>query len=117
MRFLKWLVIAPFLIVGLLFAIANRQLVTVSFDPFAGGDIASPQATMPLFFLIFLAVVFGVCLGGFVTWMAQGKNRRAARLAKSEADKWHSEADRLRVQMADVGHSYEADQRALVRTY
>jgi len=117
MRVLKWLLIAPFLLAGLLFAIANRQLVTVSFDPFAGGDIAAIQVTMPLFFLMFMATIFGVCLGGFVTWLAQGKNRRAARLAKSEADKWHSEADRLRVQMADIGHSYEADQRALVRTY
>jgi len=117
MKILKWLLIAPFLIVGLLFAIANRQLVTVSFDPFAGNDIASPQATMPLFFLIFMAVVFGVCLGGLVTWLAQGKNRRAARLAKSEADKWHNEADRLRVQMADVGQPYGTEQRALVRTY
>jgi len=116
-RILKWLLIAPFLLAGLLFAIANRQLVTVSFDPFAGGDIAAIQVTMPLFFLMFMATVFGVCLGGFVTWLAQGRNRRAARLAKSEAEKWHSEADRLRVQMADIGQPYGTEQRAVVRTF
>ncbi len=116
MKFLKWLLIAPLALIGLAFAIANRHFATVSFDPFAGNDVSSPQVTVPLFVILFSAVLFGIILGGIATWMTQGKNRRAARLAKSEAEKWRSEADRLRAQVADIGRA-PAETRALVRTY
>jgi hypothetical protein len=116
MKFLKWLLIAPLALIGLAFAIANRHLATVSFDPFAGNDISSPQITVPLFVILFSAVLFGILLGGIATWMTQGKNRRAARLARSEAEKWHSEADRLRAQVAETGRP-AIETRALVRPY
>jgi hypothetical protein len=120
MKFLKWLLIAPAALIGLAFAIANRHETTVSFDPFAGNDVSSPQLTVPLFILLFVAILFGIVLGGFATWLTQGKNRKAARLAKSEAEKWHSEADRLRAQVgaqvSDIGRS-PVETRALVRPY
>ena len=46
--FLKWLVLAPLIVVALVFAVANRQMVTVVFDPF-GNDIPGLSVTMPLF--------------------------------------------------------------------
>jgi len=116
MTFLKWLIITPLALIGLAFAIANRHETTVSFDPFNGNDVSGPQITVPLFIILFTAVLFGVLLGGFVTWMSQGKNRKAARLAKSEADKWHSEADRLRAQQAPVIRP-ASESRALVKPY
>jgi uncharacterized integral membrane protein len=119
MTFLKWIIITPLALIGLAFAIANRHETTVSFDPFAGNDISSPQITVPLFVLLFAAVVFGAILGGIATWVTQGKNRKAARLAKSEADKWHSEADRLRTQTAatPVARPASSDSRALAGPY
>ena len=63
MAFLKALVLLPVAIVVVLLAVANRQVVTVSFDPFSKGppEIA---ATVPLFALIFAAVVIGILIGG-----------------------------------------------------
>ncbi len=116
MKLLKWLAITPLIVIGLAFAVANRHLATVSFDPFAGNDVSSPQITVPLFFLLFVALVFGVVLGGVATWISQGKNRKAARLAKAEAEQWRSEADRLRAQIPALSPS-PASSRALVRSY
>jgi uncharacterized integral membrane protein len=121
MKFLKWLFITPFAILGLAFAVANRHETTVSFDPFAGSDVSSPQITVPLFVLLFATIFFGVILGGIATWLTQGKNRRAAREAKSEAEKWRNEADRLRAQAAPAIHPISEartpETRALVRPY
>jgi uncharacterized integral membrane protein len=116
MKFLKWLVIAPLAVIGIAFAIANRHETTVSFDPFGGNDVSSPQITVPLFLLLFIAIVFGAILGGIATWLTQGKNRRAARLAKSEAEKWHNEADQLHAQTAAQVRP-ATDSRALARPY
>jgi hypothetical protein len=121
MKLLKWLFITPFAILGLAFAAANRHETTVSFDPFAGNDVSSPQVTVPLFVLLFATVFFGVILGGTATWLSQGKNRKAARVAKSEAEKWRSEADRLRAQatpvIRPVSETRAIETRALVRPY
>ncbi len=118
MKFLKWLLVVLLAAIGLAFAVANRHFVTVSFDPFVDNDLSSPQ--VPLFVLLVCAVLFGIILGGIAMWFTQGKNRKAARLARSEAEKWRSEADRLRAQLsaqtADSGRA-PVETRALVRTY
>jgi uncharacterized integral membrane protein len=114
MNILKWIVITPLALIGVAFAVANRHLTTVSFDPFAGNDISSPQITVPLFILLFIAVLFGVLLGGLATWLSQGKNRRAARLSRSEAEKWRGEADSLRTQLSATAPAV-SQSRVLVR--
>jgi len=95
-RFLKIVVIAPFAILFLIFAFANRQIVAVSFDPFASGDIPAFQIEAPLFVVLILAVMIGVLAGGLATWIAQGKYRRAERRTRAEADKWRAEAEAAR---------------------
>ena len=54
-KILAVVVLAPLTVLLLLFAAANRQVVTVSFDPF---DAAQPAyaASLPLFVLIFVLV-------------------------------------------------------------
>lgn len=71
-------------LIFVIFAVANRQLVTVSFNPFDSAD-AALAATMPLFVLIIVAVVFGVLAGSSATWLRQGRWRRAARHHEAEA--------------------------------
>jgi uncharacterized integral membrane protein len=95
----RLLVIVPIAIVLLMFAFANRHLVTVSFDPFAGNDVAGPSVTAPLFILLILAVGAGVILGGVASWFKQAKLKRAARDARAEADEARIEAARLRREM------------------
>jgi hypothetical protein len=75
------------------FAIANRNLVTVSFDPF---DRAAPAylVTLPLYILAFLILILGVALGGVVGWFTQGKRRRYRRRLESELMRVRAELDR-----------------------
>jgi uncharacterized integral membrane protein len=95
----RLIVIVPIAIILLMFAFANRHLVTVSFDPFAGNDVAGPSITAPLFILLILAVGAGVILGGVASWFKQAKLKRALREARAEADEARIEAARLRREM------------------
>ena len=80
-RLLQAIVLVPFAGALVGWALANRQPVTVSFDPFDPVDPAY-DITVPLYLLGFAILIAGVVLGGIATWFKQGKWRRArARLA------------------------------------
>ncbi len=93
-RLLQAIVLVP--LVGALvgWAVANRQSVVVSFDPFDSADPAY-AITVPLYLLGFAILIAGVVLGGVATWFKQRKWRRArARLAaeigvvRAELEQW-----------------------------
>jgi hypothetical protein len=84
-KYAKAVVLIPLGIVILVFALANRQTVVFSLDPFAAADPnAALVFAMPLFALAFILVAIGVVIGGVVTWFKQGKWRRMARHSDSE---------------------------------
>ena len=95
-RFLKILIIAPFAILFLIFAFANRQFVTVSFDPFVSGDVPAFAIEAPLFIVLILTAMVGVVAGGAATWITQGKHRRSERRNRAEAERWRAEAEKAR---------------------
>lgn len=90
----KALILIPLAIVIVSLAVANRQVVTVSLDPF---DQAHPAVSvaLPLYVLILLLVIAGVVIGGVAAWLRQGKWRWRARLAESQAHELRTENDRL----------------------
>lgn len=98
-KFFTALVVIPLGLLFIVFAVANRHLVTVSFDPFNSAD-PSVAVTMPLFAVIIVAAIFGVAAGGMATWFRQGRWRRAARQHEADARKARSEAADLRAAAA-----------------
>ncbi len=92
-RALQWLILVPVAIVGIAFAVANRQSVDVSFNPFESPETSSLAIEAPLFLVMFLAVAFGVLLGGIFTWFAQGRHRRALRETRSEVARLKSQGN------------------------
>ena len=96
-RFLKNLVLVPIAIVLIALAVANRHVVTLSLDPFNRVDPAL-SLDVPLFWILFAAVAVGVFNGGGASWAAPGNWRKESRGKPREADRWHSEADRLKAQ-------------------
>jgi uncharacterized integral membrane protein len=67
------------------FAVANRQVVSVSLDPF---DQANPAmaVSQPLYVVIFGLLIAGVLLGGCAAWLRQAKWRARARRAEAQVD-------------------------------
>ena len=80
-------------------AVANRDVVTVSFDPFNTIDPAM-VVRAPLFVLVFVLVIAGVIIGGVAAWLRQTKWRRAARRLEADLRAARQDADRLRRQLA-----------------
>jgi uncharacterized integral membrane protein len=78
-------ILIPLAVIIIGFAVANRQAVTISFDPF---DASHPaySMTLPLFVLFFLLVIFGVLIGGIAAWMRQSRWRSAARNRALDAE-------------------------------
>ena len=93
-KFLTAMVLIPLGLIFVVFAVANRHFVTVSFDPFNSTD-PSIAITMPLFVVIIAVAMVGVAAGGTATWFRQRHWRRAAR--RHEAD-----ARAARAQLADL---------------
>jgi uncharacterized integral membrane protein len=88
-------IVIPLAIIIIGFAVANRQAVTVSFDPFAASQPAY-SATLPLFVIVFLLVILGVLVGGIAAWLRQGRWRSAARRAEAQSRDLTAEVAMLR---------------------
>lgn len=96
--FLKAVVLVPIAILAIAFAVANRQVVAISFDPFSSGDPVFVLAA-PLFLLVFLLLAAGVVIGGVASWRGQGRWRVAARRSAAEAREAQAENARLRTEL------------------
>jgi uncharacterized integral membrane protein len=90
-KFVTIFILVPLAVLIVMFAVANREYITVSFDPF---DSKNPAIAfkIPLFILIFLLVGVGVLVGGIAAWLRQHNLRARAR--RAEAD-----VKRLRIEL------------------
>ena len=94
-KIVTWVLIVPLAAVIIAFAVANRQTVTVSFDPFSSTSPAY-AATLPLFVVFFMALILGVLVGGIAAWLGQRRWRRAARRLDGEVRALHDEIEGIR---------------------
>ena len=94
-KIVTWIIVIPLAAVIIAFAVANRQTVTVSFDPFSSVSPAY-AATLPLFVVIFAVLILGVLVGGIAAWIRQSKWRRMARKLDADVRKLHDELETIR---------------------
>jgi uncharacterized integral membrane protein len=78
------IILVPLALIIVAFAVANRQSVTVSFDPFSTNDPAA-TVSVPLFGLVIVVLITGVIVGGVAAWLGQGGGRRALRRLERDA--------------------------------
>lgn len=84
-RFAVIIIFVPLAIVLIALAVANRELVAFTLDPFNPGNPAL-TLTLPLFVMLFLALAIGILVGSFATWLRQGRYRKLARQRGAEAE-------------------------------
>jgi hypothetical protein len=86
------LVLVPLAAVIIAFAVANRQAVTVSLDPF---NAEQPAAffTLPLFGLVIMLLIAGVLVGGMAAWLGQARSRQTVRRLRREVNELRGELD------------------------
>jgi len=98
-KILTAIIVIPLLIIVVGFAVANRQAVTISFDPFSATQPAY-AITLPLFVVIFILVILGVIIGGIAAWLRQNSWRRSARRLDAEVRALHDEMRAMRTKVA-----------------
>ena len=98
-KFFTALIVIPLGLIFIVFAVANRHFVTVSFDPFNSAD-PSVAVTLPLFLVIIVVAILGVAAGGMATWFRQRHWRRAARQHEADARRARAETADLRAAAA-----------------
>ena len=108
-KFFTVLVLIPLGLIFVVFAVANRHWVTVSFDPFNSTD-PSVAVTLPLFVVIIAVARAGVGAGGSATWFRQRRWRRAARQHEAEARQARAQLAELRTGAMPPSR-YESQQR------
>ena len=91
-KFLAVAVLVPLAVIIVIFAVANREIVTVSLDPFNPSHPAY-ALRLPLFALVFVLVGLGVVVGGFAAWLRQHRWRVRARQAEAEARELRARLD------------------------
>jgi uncharacterized integral membrane protein len=91
-RFFGALVFWPLAIIVVAIAVANRNPVQLSFDPFnsTAPAIAFP---VPLYAVIMGAALVGLLLGGWSSYLAQAPARRAARMTEQKVKKLEREIE------------------------
>ena len=98
MRIIKALILVVVAVLLVALAVANRQTVMFSLDPF---EPAAPAVvlTVPLYWIVFAALALGVIAGGLFAGLRTFAARRAARRETREAAFWKAEAERLRARV------------------
>ena len=94
-RILRWTIGLPIAVIVVAFAVANRQWITVSFDPFSK-DAPFAAIDIPLWALFFCGVFFGLIAGWIACWFSQSKWRRSAKDTRKELVRSQEEASQLR---------------------
>jgi hypothetical protein len=83
-RLSTYLVGVPVAVVAAVVAIANRQIVTFSLDPFSlSHPHESMSVRMPLFVLLLLTLAIGAIVGGLTAGWSRFKRDRARDKTKS----------------------------------
>jgi uncharacterized integral membrane protein len=93
LRYLKLLVILPVAAAVIALAVINRGPATLFYLP---PQLGAASVTLPMFVVLFAAVMAGVLIGGMAAWWVQGRHRRLERAYRREAESLKAEAQRLK---------------------
>lgn len=102
MRTIRYLFLAALAVVLITVALANRTIVTLNLLPAELGAMIGIDfsISLPLFAVIFGAIVAGLLIGFFWEYLREYKHRSAAATHRRENEKLTREMDKMKVQKA-----------------
>ncbi len=90
MRRFSWILTLPLIIVAVVFAVANRQPISLDLWPFELTPV------IPLSAALLASLVLGLLVGGLAAWLSAGQTRKRAREERRRADEIEREIAQLR---------------------
>jgi lipopolysaccharide assembly protein A len=108
-RLVHWIVTAPAALAAALFAVSNREHVSVGFWPLP--DVLEA----PLYVVVLLALVLGFLIGELVAWLGAGQTRRLARERMRRIAALERELAQTQAQLAQPPQPQRPASAALVR--
>ena len=97
LQFVKWGVLLLLAVVMVAFAIANRQLAVVRLDP-----LPVDVQPLPLFVIVFAAMLVGLILGGTAAWWRSLRWHRRAAQERQRAERLDRELAAAQRQAAEA---------------
>jgi uncharacterized integral membrane protein len=97
MKFFWWTVLALAALLLILFAISNRETVSVGLWPV----LPAAALAMPLYLLVLGTLLVGFVVGQLVTWIAGWRWRREARRSRDRIAVLEQELEAERLQRAE----------------
>ncbi len=94
MKNLSWIILFPLAVVLIVFAVSNRGPVSVDLWPL------SLVIDIPLFVLMFAALLAGIIWGGVATWRAARGSRKLSRSRAKDVSQQEIEINRLKDQIS-----------------
>lgn len=93
-KIVNLLILLPLGVILIVFCVANRQSVTLAFNPFRPEDQVL-AVSAPFFVFLFIALIAGMLIGSAATWFSQGKHRKRARTEAKEAIRWRGRSSQV----------------------
>jgi len=110
MRYLRYAFYAVLMLILIILALANREVVTLALLPEQLARFMPVSVRMPMFVVIMLAMLFGLLVGYVLEYFREHKIRREVSRNKREVVKLSQEVDALKRQ----GGTEEDDVLALL---
>ncbi|MBO6897764.1 MAG: LapA family protein [Shimia sp.] len=103
MRYIRYAFLGSLAVVLIAVALANRDIVTLTLLPAVAEEWfgINHAVEVPLFAVIFLAVIFGVIIGFVWEWLREHRHRADKTKAEKELHKTQREVRRLKGREAE----------------
>ena len=98
-RFIKYIILLPIMVVFAGFMLSNRHSVLINFDPF-NSETPFYAIELPLYLVMIGTMVIGILFGGIVDWLNQRKYRKSARVERNKNRKLEQESAKLKDHIA-----------------
>lgn len=100
-RFIGWFILIPICAILIIFALANRQVVALHFDPTSTLNPIFANIELPLFIIIYAMLFIGVIFGGIAVWFTQGKFRKECRTLSKKTTSLEIKVEELKKSARD----------------